>query len=314
MSDTFGRPLTVSLVSQHRYALGAAGKALWLNRWGVLVNCVILGVSLSLPILLISIVLKGASAISIHQNARLVFLDFDVQSKLTQQQEIYDRLKTNPLVIGVSRSDRVSQLKKVLGQLDIEMTPALERLNPFPNTLEIALSARPVDQPAIDLLLKDLSKTSGVLSIFDRTGLGRQSSPLAVNRLSRIFVVLAIVVVVSVALLSGYMVRNQILKKRLEIEVTRYCGAEPNFLQRPFIYWGTIQTIIGTVLALFIAFGAWQLLHRPMGQLSDAAAARSAFSLLSVEQSGAVLAAGCVLGFVSAWVTSKLHISADTEN
>lgn len=94
-----------------------------------------------------------------------------------------------------------------------------------------------------------LSGRSGVESVEDQS---QQVEPLfkVLNRLIRVSVVLAAVMVVIALLLIPTTIRLSAMSRRDETEIMRYVGASNFFIELPFILEGAVAALVGSLLAI----------------------------------------------------------------
>ena len=105
------------------------------------------------------------------------------------------------------------------------------------------------------------------------------------------------------------------MRQNLENQIAKYCGADPAFLRRPFLYWGMLQMLLGAVTGLII----FQLARLALQSQGVAVASLTIISaaatpLVAIRDSALALVAGALLGLGCAWITSKFHLRGDTDD
>ena len=294
---------------QHRYAFKSAIKSLSFYRWAVATNTLILGLLLALPLgLYCGFKYLNHVALDIA-HSRTALIRFAAASSATDQDNILSRTSSNPLFAEPRLVNRQDLMRDLLRELEVEESPLLFEINPLPDMLASKLSARDVDQRAIDALLAELRSEQAITSIEIIDAEPNSLADLDPNLFRQVGSILGGTILLSVILLCGNMVRSQLSRQQLEIEVTRYCGAEPAFIRRPFLYWGIIQALLGTGLAIAVVIFCWGLVAEPMAAVT--AGARRSISPLSITESGGALLLGAILGWLAAWFATRIHLSAD---
>ncbi len=297
---------------QHRYALNSAWKSIRFYRWAVFTNTLILGLLLAFPIGLFCGLkyLNGADFESTPP--RTAQIEFAADASASAQDDLRSRILSNPLFKQPSFLSGEDVMQQLLNELGIEESSLLLELNPFADRITTKFSTKASDQRAIDELLVELRREPAVASIEIIEATDERALGLDPNLYLRVSSLVGGTILFSVILLCGNMVRSQLSRQQLEIEVTRYCGAEPAFIRRPFLYWGTTQTLLGTLLAIAIVVFCWGLLKPAMAELLGE---RTALLIapISIPESAVALFFGGLLGWIAAWIATKIHLSADID-
>lgn len=294
----------------HRYAIANVLKSLWQSRWTVTINSIILGVSLALPLALISIT-NHFEIFSQSLNPPLkLYLQLGDAIGSSPPENLFTRLSEDPRVATLTYISREEVLKRVLQQLDIEPSSSLTAINPFTNTISVTLAPKTSSGQGLSSFVDELQSNQGILQVdtAELSKVSHQQKLLAL--LHRFAYALCVVFLFSSLLVCGYMVRNQIVRQHLEIEVTRYCGADKAFIQRPFLYWGAVQGCLGAVCAGVIVYGCFALFIPPMNALSRGENTDTLAPLFYLPELLIALAAGSLLGLIGAWIATKLHLNA----
>ena len=304
--------LAGSTLGQHLYALNGALKAMRSNPWAVVINTAILGISISLSLALYS----GVRYLS-HQKTQLpsthtVYLELAPNVPAEARQKLRRQISDTDLVTRTQLRAGQQTLDETLSRLTLENSADLKALEPFADTLIIDLDSRGTSDASLERILDNWRQNRLVdhLSVYK---LGAKADN-TFTMYSQAFSIVAVLVLFSVALMSANMVRNQLLRQRLEVQITRYCGGDPAFLRRPFLYWGTIQVVLGTLTALLI-FQLAEIFLRPEVARATQIHA-SEFSVpfgLGPTVAVLILIGGGVLGLCSAWLTTKFHLRTDID-
>ena len=294
---------TGSALAQHLYALNGALKAMRSNPWAVVINTAILGISISLSLALYS----GGRYLSHGKTSgsatHTVYLELAPNVPAEAYQGLHQQISDNDLVSRMELRSATETLDEILSRLSLEDSARLRALEPFTDTLIIDLDLRGASETTLKRTLDSWrqNKFADHLAIYK---LGtKEDGTFAMY--SQAFKIVAVLILFSVALMSANMVRNQLLRQRLEVQITRYCGGDPAFIRRPFLYWGVIQVVLGTLTALLIFQFAKNFLNPEMPQTTPFGLGLSIAAL--------TLIGGGALGWSSAWLTTKFHLRADID-
>jgi cell division transport system permease protein len=126
--------------------------------------------------------------------------------------------------------------------------------------------------------------------------------------LRRLLLIAAGVLGVGVLAVIGNTIRLEIQARRAEIEVTKLVGGSNAFVRRPFLYTGVLYGLGGALLALAIVAGAVLVLAQPVATLAGLYGSRYVLRGPSPEDTGVLLGAGVVLGWLGAWLSAARHL------
>ena len=298
------------MLNRHLYALLGALKAMRTNPWAVVINTLILGISIGFCLALTSAAkwLDDSNSRSAHTH---VYLEFSPHSSRAEQQEFQSMLARNPLVTQSLEFNLETELAALAAQLRLETAALTGALSPLPKTLAVRIGpAGPRAQPTpeMDALIADWRASPAIerVSVFAENLSNNNGDN---QRYAHALFILSTLIAVSVALMASNMVRNQVLRQTLENEIARYCGADPAFLRRPFLYWGTLQVLLGTATGLAI-FQLARIGLKSQGiALDNLGITNLAGTPLGVlHEIAFTLPCGAALGLACAWITSKLHL------
>lgn len=120
---------------------------------------------------------------------------------------------------------------------------------------------------------------------------------------------LALLLGVALVIVTFNTIRLQILTQRHEIEVSRLLGATDPFIRRPFYWFGSLQGLLGGVVALVTVWLAVIALKTPVESL--AATYGAVFSLHGpgVGETLALLAFAVLLGWCGAELSVRRHLA-----
>jgi cell division transport system permease protein len=123
-----------------------------------------------------------------------------------------------------------------------------------------------------------------------------------------LLLLLATLLAIALVAITFNTIRLQILTRREEIEVSQLIGATPGFIRRPFLYFGSLQGLLGGLTAWGIIATSTHLLNSSLADLSRLYA--SGFSLLplTMADSLALLGFAAFLGWFGAWLSVSQHL------
>jgi cell division transport system permease protein len=205
----------------------------------------------------------------------------------------------------ISRDRALAEFKSLSGFGD-----ALDVLdeNPLPPVIVV----HPVDATAPDAVEKLLHQLRGIDTVdfaqLDVDWVRRLHAMLEIAQ--RGVLVLAAMLGLAVLLTIGNTIRLAIMNRRDEIEVMKLMGGTNAFIRRPFLYAGVLQGFLGAVLAwLIVALVLWFL----DGAIADLAALYGSdlrIEGLSSGDSGLLLGAGALLGWLGSRLSVRRHLRA----
>jgi len=177
--------------------------------------------------------------------------------------------------------------------------------NPLPGVIVV----QPADTApaAVDALLQRLQMRSEVeLVQLDLAWLEKVYAMMAIGE--RGAILLGILLLLAVLLIVGNTIRVGIQQRRDEIEVCKLVGATSQFVQRPFLYLGMLQGLIGGALCLIAVGIAHLILQGPVDRLAELY--QSSFQLQGLPADAALtlLGTSVALGWLGAWFTVSYYI------
>src|SRR5205807_1746818 len=105
---------------------------------------------------------------------------------------------------------------------------------------------------------------------------------------------LAVVAIIS----SGTAVRMAVVERSREIAIMRLVGATDGFIRRPFLLQGAIKGLLGGLVAMGLAYGAYTLINRWLIQAA----------FFSKEQAVALVGFGMLIGFFGSAASVGRHL------
>lgn len=291
--------------NQHWQTLAATAAKLAANPLNTLLNSLVIGVALALPVggyIALDTLRDLAGGFS-GETQLSVFLDLDTARGDTT--EILARLKKHPAVAAVRfipREQALARLKETEGIADVVASLGF---NPLPDAFLI--SAKESGDEALAKLAAEIKAIPRVGQVqVDSAWAKRMDALLRLGRLG--VVVLAALLAAALVAVTFNTIRLQILTQREEIEVAKFIGATNGFIRRPFFYLGAMQGALGGIAGCLIAFAGTWLVNRPILEFSQLYGSEFHLRLLSVAETGGVVAAAAALGWAGAYLSVSKHL------
>ncbi len=229
-------------LAQNGRSIAHAVSRLTRSPLGSILNLLVIGIALSLPAGLY-VVIDNVRASSRQFGAEpqvSAFMALDATRAEVAQ--IETRLKQNARVQKfrlVAREQALQQLKQASGLADIVDTL---RDNPLPDAFVI--DARNSSPQGLEALRDEVSQWPRVTHVqLDAVWARRLDASL---RLAQLVVgILAALLAVALVAVTFNTIRLQVLTQRDEIEVVKLIGGTDAFIRRPFLYFGTLQGLVG---------------------------------------------------------------------
>ncbi|KAF1069991.1 MAG: Cell division protein FtsX [Pseudomonas citronellolis] len=292
-------------LESHRAALLDSLKRLVGHPFGSFFTCLVMGITLSLPMGL-SLLLNNVERLGgSWQRAAQISLFLDLKTNEDQNQDLREQIEKMPDVIEaqlISRDDALKDLQQQSG-----LGEALKELPDNPLPAVISVTPKQVDKDQLDALRQRLSELPGVQQAqLDLVWVERLSAILKLG--DRFVFGLTLVLVLTLLLVIGNTIRLHIENRRNEIEVIKLVGGTDGYVRRPFLYMGALYGLGAGVLS-------WGLLTFGLNWLNSAVVNLaglygSDFALAGVPlDDGLSLTIGAVLlGWIGAWLAVARHL------
>lgn len=287
---------------QHWRAFRGAVRKLAEQRTASLLNAVVIGIALALPVGAYALLanLQAVSSRFTLEPQVSAFMAGD--AKPADTDAVGRRLKADPRVASVRfvpRDEALKSLQRTEGFADI--IAALER-NPLPDAFVVRL--RDATPAALDALATELRAAAGVGHVqTDSAWAQRLAAVVSIARMA--ILLLTAMLAAGLLAVTFNSIRLQILTQREEIEVSRLLGATDGFIQRPFYYLGALQGLAGGAIALGAVAASFVLLNRGVRTLASSYG--SSFELQFVGPADA-LAIALFAGLLG-WLGANLSVS-----
>ena len=269
----------------------------------------VIGITLALPAgLYVAIENLQRLASGWEDNGQIsLFLKQDVPGAAIEK--LADKIRRLPAVSWVdyvSREAALTEFKRLSGFG--EALNALER-NPLPAVLVVHPAATHAHPDKLQALLKDLRRFNEVdIAQIDLDWVRRLHAMLELARQG--VLILAAGLAIAVLLIIGNTIRLAVLNRRDEIEITKLIGGTNAFIRRPFLYTGTLQGLLGALLAWLLVGLGLLLLADPINNLAGLYGSRFEAENLGILATLALIGSGGLLGWLGSRLAVGRHLRA----
>lgn len=280
------------------HSLGLAIQSLKAQPFASLFSVLVIGIALSLPAgLYIALVNLDRMAGGVQTRPELsLFLKPSLDEERGRQ--VARRLAERADVAKARFVTREEGLKRMREAGLADLTAGLTE-NPLPDAIVVtAAQTAPEDMDRLATELRSLPEVDRL--IVDADWARRLSALLGFGH--ELVILLAGLLGVALAAITGNTIRLQIYAAREEIEVSRLIGATDRFIRRPFLYFGTLQGLLGGLAGWTIVSGGLLVLESALDRLAVAWGSQLALQGLGLIDSVVMLASTALLGFLGAFL------------
>jgi cell division transport system permease protein len=269
------------------------------NLLGTVLICCVMGVTLSLPAILFTIIDNlGQVTSSVESKPQLsLFLKLDASS--STKQAISEQLKKHPDIAKyefVSKESAWEQLQQNANTADIS---ASLNKNPLPDAYFV--TPKDIKPENVQRLQQEMQQWDGIeLAQLDAKWIKRLDTVLKLGQ-KAIFVLVALLGFALVAII-GNTVRLQMMTQLDEIEVSKLIGATNQFIRRPFLYAGTLYGLGGGLAAWLIVLGVVAFFNTSVTEIADSYASQFRLSLPNATITLVMLLSAVGLGWLGSFV------------
>ena len=273
-----------------------------------LVSILVMGVTLSLPLVLylILINLHGVTGkVNAEPQISLYLkLEADKADKAAID-SIQQQLKANPAIQQFQFISKEQAFQEMQKSADLgEVLKALDN-NPLPNAFVI--SGKSSDPSALETLKNELMQLPQIDHVqLDSAWAKRLATFNSAGE--KIVLMLAIFLGAALLAVAGNTIRLQILTQRDEIEVGRLIGASDAYIRRPYLYFGSLQGVLGGLLALAIATAILFWLTKNLADLIHIYAPDFHPAIIPGSIGALVVLAAMALGWIGAYISVSLYL------
>lgn len=292
-------------VENHRASLMDSLHRLVSHPFGSFFTCLVMGITLSLPMGL-SLLLNNVERLGgSWQRAAQISLFLDLKASDAQGQDLREQIEKMPDVIEaqlISREDALKELQEQSG-----LGEALKELPDNPLPAVISVTPKQIDKAQLDALRQRLAELPGVQQAqLDLVWVERLSAILKLG--DRFVFGLTLVLVLTLLLVIGNTIRLHIENRRNEIEVIKLVGGTDGYVRRPFLYMGALYGLGAGVLSwALLAFGLdW--LNSAVVNLAGLYGSDFGLAGVPVDDGLSLTVGAVLLGWIGAWLAVARHL------
>ena len=272
----------------------------------------IIAVTLLLPCLLY-IGVKTAAGLSGQWQGQpqfSIFLDNEIAEGTAQL--IFEEVQLHPkveLAELLSPDDALAEFKILAerGGNNLDSELAFIGKNPLPASIVVMPKPGFANSEHLSEMKLELSQFDGIDSVrLDLAWTDRFNAMLAV--FTRVAILLSALLALALLLIVGNTIKLLIFNRRHEIEITKLVGGTDGFIRRPFLYYGTLFGIFGSLITLIFLLAARSLIAEPIQQLANAYQSSGFLYGLSTVEVITIVAIGALLGWLAARWSVAQHL------
>lgn len=290
-------------ISRHLQVFFSTLGELFRSPMNTLLNATVIGITLAIPTL---------AYVSVN-SAKTLTNAWEVQPQVNlyleddyKESDISAMIEEIGFIEGVSstrlipKAEALKQFKASSGLAD-ELDSL--KVNPLPNTLIVTPKTEHSGESEVTTLVENLLKIDGIKEhSVNMDWLSRFNSLLAFGR--SLFLILAALLSIAVLLVINNTVGLLIRERKQEIIVTQLVGGTNSFIKRPFLYYGALLGLIGSLIAILIYVVAHFLLQQPIEELAKTYNSQFTLASLSIKEIGILCFTGLILG----WLASQFAV------
>jgi cell division transport system permease protein len=283
-------------LNQHFHALQVAWRRMVAHPIGSLFTILVIALVASLPAFAYLVVTNVASLAGKLDPEPKLSIYLKTSAAAPEVAAVKERLSATANIAEsrfVSKDTALAELESS-GISDVAKT--LEE-NPLPHAFVI--KPKSIEAAALDELKKKIQSWAEVDVVELDSDWARKLSAFIEFGKHAVFF-LTLVLGLALVFVMANTIRLQILNQREEIDVSRLIGATPGFIRRPFLYFGTLQAVLGGLLALALVTLGIHGLNQATAPLVKLYAGEFSFRNPDLEFGAAMIAALIVLAMFSA--------------
>ena len=284
------------------YALATSLRQIRLRKFASLSTLLVLGVTLSLPVMLTFAAgtLAKLGTRGVEGESLTLYLDMSVSDLdgATLSRTLLGRAGVRDTRY-VSRDEALAEFRS-----KSDVGAALEALgdNPLPGAIIVYPDSNTLTATRVELLANGLRKLPEVEQVqFDLRWVKRLHAVVSLIRL--VGGLLAVFLTLTALMVIGNTIRLELIRRREEMEVASLLGASRQFMHRPILYTGALFGFLGGLVAAAIALWAFYALRQPANDLSRLYESAFRLEMPTVSHFLTILGVATLLGLIGA-VTS----------
>lgn len=281
------------------YALAQSLRQLKRHKFASLITLLVLGITLTLPIMLAftSKTLAQLGSKGLQGESVTAYLNTDVSD--LDGASLAKQWLTKPGIANtryVSRSEALGLLKE-----NSDISEAINALghNPLPGAIIVYPDSNTVNAARVEALVTQLRALDSTARVqFDLRWVKRLQSIVSLVQL--VGGLLAVFLTLTALLVIANTIRLELLRRRSEMEVASLLGAGAGFMNRPVLYTGIIYGFIGGLIACTIAVFTFNSIRQPADKLSSLYESTFQMTMPNSSQILTILGISIILGLVGA--------------
>lgn len=293
---------------QHWQTFGLTLARLARNPLATLLNVMVIGVALALPLggymLLQNL---GSVTRQVTGNPQVsLFLAADAgKADIAALEARLKQISGVRAVRFISREQALEGLKRSENMADVIATL---QTNPLPDAFVLETGGGAAELERLERELKTLPKVAHVQ--LDSAWVKRLDTLIKLGRTT--VLILATLLASGLVAVTFNTIRLQILTQKDEIEVSKLIGATDAFIRRPFFHLGLILGALGGLAALAIVYLCRFILNQSILELAQLYGSDFRLGFFGISDCLALLAFAAFLGWLGAYLSVSRHL-ADIE-
>lgn len=285
-------------LAHNSHSLKLATERLLDTPFATLVSVLVIGIAISLPAGLYTLFANAERAAGSFQSKPEITLFLTDAATAEEGRQVAADLAQRADLGDVRFIDKAEGLKGLEASGLGEITSGLSD-NPLPHAIVITPSQ--TDPAALDALVETLHSLPNIDHIASDTDWAKRLAAILTFGQDLVWM-LATLLGLALAAVTGNTIRLQIYALREEIIVSRLIGATDRFIRRPFLYFGAIQGLLGGFAGWAMVSGGLILLDGNVSLLATAYGTTFHLSGLGLNGSLALLGIAGLLGLGGAYV------------
>ena len=281
-------------------------------RQNIFVNVVTIG-TITLALLIVALFLlvfvNLENAVGNWSERVQVTVYFDRELAPQEQAALRAKIISIPGANRVNYVSRDEALKRFKGRLRGQET-LLEGVRPevLPTSFEIALKRSSRDTQEVEAFVSVLKRIPGISEVqYGEEWVKRFNTFLNFMRL--LGALLGSFLLIAVVFIVSNTIKLTIYARRDELEVMALVGATRFFIKAPFLIEGIIQGCVGSLIAIGLLLGLYEVFLQNAGSFLTFNPATSGLSFLPLEYVGGIVITGVALGFIGSLTSLKRFVN-----
>jgi len=293
----------------HRQALSAAVASLLRAPLASLMTIGVIGITLALPTGL-HVVLDNLNRLSggWTQESGEISVFLKAGTSRSTAEKLADRWRGVKDVARVRHVTPEQALREFRSRPGFgESLKALDT-NPLPHLLVVQPAGTQTPERLEQLRNRLAGESTVDQAILDLAWVRRLQSWLELA--NRITTMLAALLALGVVLIISNTIRLAVANRRDEIAVTKLVGGTNGYIRRPFLYGGTLQGLLGGLLAWLLTLAALWAISGPISELTSLYQSSFTTQSLGPRETLLLVSGGGLLGWLGAFFATSRHLAS----